>query len=125
MTDAVHHPKHYTTHPSGVEVIEITRNLPFSVGNAVKYVLRRDLKGKPKEDLDKALWYLNDAHTQQISIDVHDPEEFDDAVLMTLTCEPEAAVRFFLICIREMALNGGSDYTPTIDVISRLRDQYA
>lgn len=125
MTDDVHHPKHYTTHPSGVEVIEITRNLPFSVGNAVKYVLRRDLKGKPKEDLDKALWYLNDAHTHQIGLAVDDHKAFVDSVLMTLLHEPDFAVKVFLSCLLDMSQHGGSDYTPTINIISLLRDKYS
>jgi Protein of unknwon function (DUF3310) len=56
--DPVNHPKHYTSHPSGVEVIQITEYLNFCLGNAVKYILRCDEKGKPIEDLKKAIWYL-------------------------------------------------------------------
>ena len=59
MTDMVNHPKHYTSHPSGVEVIEITEHLNFCLGNAIKYILRSELKGKQIEDLKKAVWYLN------------------------------------------------------------------
>lgn len=58
--DAVNHPKHYTSHPSGVEVIEITRHMGFNLGNVIKYVLRADLKGNAIQDLEKALWYLQD-----------------------------------------------------------------
>ena len=63
MTDNVNHPKHYTSHPSGVEAIEITRWLRGPYSNACKYVMRgwEGLKGDPIEDLRKALWYLNDA----------------------------------------------------------------
>lgn len=60
MNDVVNHPKHYTSHPSGIEVIEITRHMNFCLGNAIKYILRCDLKGKPIEDLEKAIFYLND-----------------------------------------------------------------
>ncbi|UOW93037.1 hypothetical protein SEA_CAIB_53 [Gordonia phage CaiB] len=58
--DPVNHPRHYTAHPSGVEAIEVTRLLPFDIGNAVKYVWRADLKNGT-QDYDKALWYLDDA----------------------------------------------------------------
>lgn len=58
--DPVNHPRHYTAHPSGLECIEITRHLPFDIGNAVKYVWRADLKNGT-EDYEKALWYLDDA----------------------------------------------------------------
>ena len=66
MTDEedpeVHHPKHYTNHPSGVECIDITRHLNFNLGNVVKYIWRAGLKGGvvPTQDLKKAAWYLND-----------------------------------------------------------------
>jgi len=59
--DPVHHPHHYTEHGSGVEVIRYTRLLPFGPGNAIKYVMRRNHKGNPIQDIDKAIWYLNDS----------------------------------------------------------------
>jgi len=57
--DMVNHPPHYTQHPSGVEVIEITEHMNFCLGNAVKYILRADLKNDAIEDLSKARWYLD------------------------------------------------------------------
>ena len=59
MSDTVNHPKHYTSHPSGVECIEITEHMNFCLGNAVKYVWRASLKGKEIEDLRKARWYID------------------------------------------------------------------
>jgi hypothetical protein len=66
--DAVNHPKHYTSHPSGVECIEITRHYTFDIGNAIKYLWRAGLKKeqglsdveKEIEDCKKAIWYIND-----------------------------------------------------------------
>lgn len=60
MNDPVHHPKHYTGHPSGVECIAITRHMNFNLGNVIKYVWRADLKSDALEDLEKAAWYLAD-----------------------------------------------------------------
>lgn len=57
--DPVAHPNHYNSHPSGVEVIEITKHMNFCLGNVVKYVLRCDHKGKAIEDLKKARQYLD------------------------------------------------------------------
>lgn len=59
---AVHHPKHYTSHPSGVECIDITRHMNFNLGNVVKYVWRAGFKNESLsiQDLEKAAWYLND-----------------------------------------------------------------
>lgn len=55
--DPVNHPSHYTSHPSGVECIQITEHMTFCLGNAVKYIWRADEKGGV-EDLEKAVWYL-------------------------------------------------------------------
>lgn len=60
MSKAVNHPKHYTKHLSGIECIEITRHMNFNKGNAIKYVWRAGDKGNEIEDLQKAIWYLND-----------------------------------------------------------------
>jgi hypothetical protein len=58
--DMVNRPPHYTSHPSGIECIQITRHMGFNLGNAVKYIWRVDEKGSDVEDLEKAAWYLND-----------------------------------------------------------------
>ena len=57
--DMVNHPPHYTSHPSGVECITITEHMGFNLGNALKYILRADLKGSAVEDLEKAIFYIN------------------------------------------------------------------
>jgi hypothetical protein len=57
-TDPVNHPKHYTSHPSGIECITVTEHMGFNLGNAVKYVWRADLKNDAIEDLKKAVWYI-------------------------------------------------------------------
>lgn len=44
MNDPVNHPKHYTSDPSGIECIEITRHRNFNIGNAIKYLWRAGLK---------------------------------------------------------------------------------
>ncbi len=56
----VDHPTHYTSHPSGIECIEITRHMGFNLGNAIKYVWRADLKGEAIQDLKKAMFYIQD-----------------------------------------------------------------
>ena len=57
--DPVNKPKHYRSHPSGVECIQITEHMGFNLGNAMKYIWRADLKNNAIEDLEKAVWYLN------------------------------------------------------------------
>jgi hypothetical protein len=59
VIDKVNHPAHYTSHPSGVECIQISEHMSFCIGNAVKYLWRADEKGAPIEDLKKARWYID------------------------------------------------------------------
>lgn len=67
-SDPVNHPAHYTSDPSGVECIQITRHRSFNIGNAIKYLWRAGLKesmgqaarAKHVEDLRKAIFYIND-----------------------------------------------------------------
>ena len=66
--DSVNHPSHYNSHPSGIECIEIARHHNFNIGNSIKYLWRAGLKSeegmedtdKQIEDLNKAIWYIND-----------------------------------------------------------------
>ena len=45
----------------GVETIDFieAKGLNYNLGNVVKYITRADHKGNRKQDLEKALWYLN------------------------------------------------------------------
>jgi hypothetical protein len=56
--DLVNSPLHYQG--NRFEVIDIIDDfgLSFNTGNAIKYILRADKKGNKKQDLRKALWYL-------------------------------------------------------------------
>lgn len=58
--EKVNHPKHYNT--GKYEAIDIIEGMDwgkgFNCGNALKYILRHEHKGKDIEDLEKAIWYL-------------------------------------------------------------------
>jgi len=57
--DLVNHPDHYKV--GGIETIDFieAKELNFNMGNAVKYISRAEHKGDKKQDLEKAVWYLN------------------------------------------------------------------
>jgi hypothetical protein len=57
--DPVNHPAHYKT--GGIETIDFieAKELNYNMGNAVKYISRAEHKGNKKQDLEKAVWYLN------------------------------------------------------------------
>ena len=56
--EMVNHPDHYQG--KKMEVIDVIEDydLGFSLGNAIKYILRADAKGNRKQDLKKAIWYI-------------------------------------------------------------------
>ena len=56
--DAIN-PAHYQGFSNGAQVIDITENLNFNRGNAVKYLARAGAKDPAKEieDIKKAIWY--------------------------------------------------------------------
>lgn len=60
MTDNINHPSHYRGFSNGAEVIDITEQLNFNRGSAIKYLARAGKKDPAKEleDLRKAEWYV-------------------------------------------------------------------
>lgn len=67
----VEHPNYYKL-SNGIEVLDVIRDLPFNIGNVVKYVIRAGKKReaglsdkqKQLEDLEKAKFYIEDAIKQ-------------------------------------------------------------
>lgn len=63
--DPVNNPKGYTLRPVKPpgEVIDVIESwqLPYLLGNVVKYIARYREKGAPLQDLKKARWYLDRA----------------------------------------------------------------
>jgi hypothetical protein len=58
--EKVNNPRHYNSHPSGVECIDVIEHMTFNSGTALKYLWRAGLKPGEEtvEDLKKALWYV-------------------------------------------------------------------
>jgi len=83
----VNHPKHYNSHPNGIECIDIIRHYVCDIANAIKYLWRAGMKPemgmedaeKEIEDLKKALWYIEDyaESTRRNSVSENTPELID------------------------------------------------
>lgn len=71
--EMVNHPDHYQG-SGGMEVIDIIENydLGFSLGNAIKYILRSNKKGSAKQDLEKAIWYIRREMNNLVEEDCED-----------------------------------------------------
>ena len=64
--ETINHPAHYNMGKK-YEVIDVIEdwNLGFHTGNAVKYIARAKYKNNEKEDIKKAIWYL-ERHLKRI-----------------------------------------------------------
>lgn len=58
MPDNVYHPNHYKINALSIEPVELTSRLPSIIGQVVNYVVRSRFKANFKEDIDKAINYL-------------------------------------------------------------------
>lgn len=129
---AVNHPEHYNKSDSGVETIEIVRYLDFDCGNALKYLMRFRYKQKPREDLEKAIWYLKDKHyytALRISVDrlnhnINVPynEEVYQFILAVVRAETNIYVRNAMTLIAEYATFGAPIFVEPYSVICELED---
>lgn len=129
---AVDHPEHYNKSDSGVETIEIARYLDFDCGNALKYLMRFRYKQKPREDLEKAIWYLKDKYNNtalQISvnhlnydINVTFNEEVYQFIRAVVRTEKNIYVRNAITLIAEYAIFGAPVFVEPYAVICELED---
>lgn len=67
-------PNHYKNRKH--ECIEFTRLLNFNLGNAFKYIWRFEHKNG-KEDLEKAVWYLQDQIRTMPAMPIITPRSYD------------------------------------------------
>lgn len=58
LNSNVQHPEHYNKHPSGVECIDVIKHMGWCLGSAIKYIWRADHKNDAIEDLEKAIFCI-------------------------------------------------------------------
>jgi len=61
-------PSHYTSHPSGIECIEISKHLSGCLAQAFQYGWRCGKKDDPIQELKKAIWFIE----AELTIDQED-----------------------------------------------------
>jgi hypothetical protein len=129
---AVNHPDHYNKSDSGVETIKIARYFDFDCGNALKYLMRFRYKQKPREDLEKAIWYLKDKYYNTAltvsvdrlnhNIEVPFNEEVYQFIRAVVRTETNIYVRNALTLIAEYATFGAPVFVEPYAVICELED---
>lgn len=102
MTEHVNHPNHYvacggereadgTSKYEAIKVIE-KWHLGFCLGNALKYILRAPHKGTEKQDLAKAIWYLERKSDVPRALHIPVPQPYDVASAWQLDSHLQSAV---------------------------------
>lgn len=129
---AVNHPEHYNKSDSGVETIKIARHLDFDCGNALKYLMRFRYKQKPREDLEKAIWYLKDKYyntaltisVDRLNYNINVPykEEVYQFIRAVVRTETNIYVRNAITLIAEYATFGAPIFVEPYAVICELED---
>lgn len=106
MNDNVNNPKHYCSHPSGVECIEIAEMLPFNLGNALKYLWRAGKKLDEVEDVKKAVFYLRRQANSKLALqkETHSgsikKELIQDNAILINNFDQELARIVAIICLK-------------------------
>lgn len=100
----VDHPKHYNSHPSGVEAIDIVQYMGFCLGNAFKYVYRYQYKNG-MEDLKKAIWYLKHQQTVILKQNISVTHTATTDYYKIISNEPDESVIKVLQIIWDVSFN--------------------
>lgn len=116
IEDAVNHPPHYTKYD--IECIDVSENLNFNLGNALKYVWRHRDKGNPEIDLEKAEWYLRREVLRRNSFSTYKP-----SLLEAVNQFEDAGIREILTRILVSAVSGRdcSDLSKAVQLIRTKR----
>lgn len=113
LEQEVNEPKHYRSHESGIEAIEMTRYLGFDLGNTWKYCMRYRDKGTPKKDLKKSIWYINDYRKHFIddnnmsTLPFNIPDNIIELMNRVIEYEPSDVIKQMFKSVLSIVVNGG------------------
>jgi len=93
-------PKHYTSHSSGIQCIEISKHLSGCLAQAFQYVWRCGQKDDPVQELKKAIWFIE----AELTIDQKDK--------LTVMASDEVNNNLYNVCHYE----GGNKYLALINI---------
>lgn len=135
LEEEVNVPKHYRTHESGIEAIEITRYLPGDLSNAWKYGMRYEDKGTPKKDLLKLCWYMNDYHTHfiddnnEVSAPFKVPTEILIKMMHVMDTEPNETMqelfRLIISITVEQGIINPCKFKQVLDNVTALAESFS
>jgi hypothetical protein len=135
LEEEVNTPKHYRTHESGIEAIEITRHLPGDLSNAWKYGMRYEDKDTPKKDLLKLCWYMNDYHehfidvNNEVSAPFKVPTEILIKMMHVMDTEPNETMqelfRLIISIVVEQGIINPCKFKQVLDKVTVLAESFS
>lgn len=131
LEEEVNVPKHYRTHESGIEAIEITRYLLGDLSNAWKYAMRYEDKNTPKKDIKKLCWYLKDFKehfidfNNECTANVEVPLFVRDKMIKVIDTEPVIVIRSAFEQIYNIVMAGGLLFPKAYDKVISDLEAYA
>ena len=131
LEEEVNVPKHYRTHESGIEAIEITRYLLGDLSNAWKYAMRYEDKNTPKKDIKKLCWYLKDFKkhfidfNNECTANVEVPLFVRDKMIKVIDTEPVIVIRSAFEQIYTIVMAGGLLFPKAYDKVISDLEAYA
>lgn len=135
LQEEVNNPRHYNSHESGIEAIEITRWLPGDLSNAWKYTMRYEDKEVPKKDLNKLCWYIEDFYNNFIDmnnecvIKIDVPAEIILKMEKVSSFEPVPEIKEMFNLIISIVVEGGilnpAKFKETIQNVRTLAETFS
>lgn len=135
LQEEVNNPRHYNSHESGIEAIEITRWLPGDLSNAWKYTMRYEDKEVPKKDLNKLCWYIEDFYNNFIDmnnecvIKIDVPAEIILKMEKVSSFEPVTEIKEMFNLIISIVVEGGilnpAKFKETIQNVRTLAETFS
>lgn len=135
--DLINHPKHYTSHPSGIEAIDLCEHTSFNVGNAWKYLFRAGKKGSWAEDLKKARWYLDREFARQhnweegtyvvfsyVEMTVDSWRSFKDRMQQVVDADPKSALGVVLTAFLDGQKVQPYDFSAVLEKMIKALDSW-
>jgi len=118
MNDAIN-PKHYKSHPSGIECIQIRRHLKSNRSDAIKYLWRCGQKDAQIQELNKAIWYLRDEIVEfggDVEYTLHTARLLDNLLLKLALHQEDDTRRVFNFIV----FGGAECLQQAIDIIKNM-----
>ena len=105
----IEHPRHYNSHPSGVECIDVNEYMTANMAAAFKYLMRWEHKGLKAENLKKAAFYMRREVNRKSAVVLRIPFEAYEKAEKIIFHETDPIIKSAMKAIVEWHLARGCE----------------